>query len=66
MSIKTIEQDFHEKVSKQVRLVAEGMERYRVFTPFLFEDGDNLAIVLGRTMGVIRRGAHIYVSRVRY
>jgi hypothetical protein len=46
MSIESIEQDFHEKVSAKVRLLSEGMERYRVFTPFLFEDGDHLAIVL--------------------
>jgi hypothetical protein len=46
MSIESIEQDFHEKVSAKVRLLPEGMERYRVFTPFLFEDGDHLAIVL--------------------
>ena len=46
MSIDTIERDFHEKVSAKVRLAAEGIERYRVFTPFLFEDGDHLAIVL--------------------
>src|SRR5205823_4731413 len=26
----------------------EGLNRYRVFTPFLFEDGDHLAIVLSR------------------
>jgi hypothetical protein len=27
-------------------LNAEGLDHYRVFTPFLFEDGDHLAIVL--------------------
>ena len=46
MSIESIEHDFHKKVSAKVRLFPEGMERYRVFTPFLFEDGDHLAIVL--------------------
>jgi hypothetical protein len=44
----TIVRDFREKVCEQVRLAQEGMERYRVFTPFLFEDGDHLAIVLRR------------------
>lgn len=48
MSIATIEQDFHEKVSKEIRLMAEGIGRFRVFTPFLFEDGDHLAVVLRR------------------
>ena len=46
MSIRAIEREFHEKVSAKVRLAAEGMDRYRVFTPFVFEDGDHLAIVL--------------------
>jgi len=48
MTIDNIVRDFREKVCEQVRLVQEGMERYRVFTPFLFEDGDHLAIVLRR------------------
>jgi len=35
-------------VCAKVRLASEGLDRYRVFTPFLFEDGDHLAIVLKR------------------
>ena len=46
MSIGTIEQDFQAKVSAKVRLIAEGLNRYRVHTPFRFDDGDHLAIVL--------------------
>ncbi len=48
MSTGTIERDFRQKVSEKVRLAAEGMDRYRVFTPFMFEDGDHLAVVLKR------------------
>ncbi|MCH7910647.1 MAG: DUF1828 domain-containing protein, partial [Candidatus Hydrogenedentes bacterium] len=48
MSTDTIEQEFQQKVSKKVRLAAEGVDRYRVFTPFMFEDGDHLAVVLKR------------------
>ena len=48
MSMETIERDFHEKVCAQIRLMPEGVQRFRVFTPFLFEDGDHLAIVLRR------------------
>lgn len=48
MTIDTIISDFRNKVCDQVGLVQEGMDRYRVFTPFLFEDGDHLAIVLRR------------------
>ena len=48
MSTDTIEQDFRQKVCEKVRLAAEGMGRYRVFTPFMFEDGDHLVVVLKR------------------
>ena len=34
MSIDMIEQDFQATVSSQVKLVAEGVSRYRVFTRF--------------------------------
>lgn len=63
MIIKTIKQAFHEKVSAKVRLIAEGVERFRVFTPFRFEDGDHLAIVLKRKEGqwVFSDEAHTYM-----
>ncbi len=46
MTAESIEQDFRRRLSGQVRLEAEGVDRFRVFTPFHFEDGDHLAIVL--------------------
>lgn len=63
MSVQTIEHDFHEKDSKQIRLVAEGVDRFRVFTPFFFDDGDNLAIVLRKEKGrwVLSDEAHTYM-----
>lgn len=63
MSIETIERQFHEKVSKKIRLASEGIERYRVFTPFLFEDGDHLVIVLKKegTRWVLSDEAHTYM-----
>jgi hypothetical protein len=48
MNIETIERDFKTKVCEKIRLSGEGVERFRVFTPFLFEDGDHLAIILKR------------------
>lgn len=48
MTIETIEKDFKTKVCDKIRLSSEGVDRFRVFTPFLFEDGDHLAIVLRR------------------
>ena len=60
---ETIERDFHEKVSAQVRLHAEGLNRFRVFTPFLFDDGDHLAIVLKweRTQWILSDEAHTFM-----
>ena len=48
MSVDQIERDFRQKLCEKVRLSAEGVNRYRVFTPFMFEDGDHLAVVLKR------------------
>ncbi|MBP7300000.1 MAG: DUF1828 domain-containing protein [Methanoculleus sp.] len=46
MAIETIEEEFRKKVCSEIHLHPEGVNRYRVFTPFVFDDGDNLAIVL--------------------
>jgi len=48
MSTEGIEQDFRQKVCETVRLSPEGVNRYRVFTPFMFDDGDHLGVVLKR------------------
>jgi Domain of unknown function DUF1828 len=48
MDLDTVIKDFRGKVCEQLRLSPEGENRFRVFTPFLFEDGDHLAIVLKR------------------
>ncbi len=63
MSIENIERDFHEKVSAQIRLAAEGMDRFRVFTPFMFDDGDHLDIVLRKdgARWVLSDEAHTYM-----
>ena len=46
MTPEIIERDFKDKVCEKLRLSSEGMNRYRVFTPFMFEDGDHLSIIL--------------------
>lgn len=63
MTKTELEQQFHEKVSAKVRLAPEGIDRFRVFTPFLFEDGDHLAIVLKkeRSQWVLSDDAHTYM-----
>src|ERR1035437_10398269 len=48
MELETVVRDFRSKVCEQLRLMQEGEDRFRVFTPFMFEDGDHLAIVLKR------------------
>ncbi len=49
MEILTIEKEFKAKVCNEIRLLQEGVDRFRVFTPFLFDDGDSFAIVLKKT-----------------
>lgn len=51
MNLATIEQDFRDKVCSQVYLEPAGRSRYRVFTPFHFDDGDHLVMVLRRQNG---------------
>ena len=48
MTIEAMERDFRRAASEQVRVAPEGPRRYRVFTPFRFDDGDHLAIALKR------------------
>jgi hypothetical protein len=51
VEIERIEQEFAAKVCKSLSLVSEGLSRYRIFTPFMFEDGDNYSIVLKKENG---------------
>ena len=46
MTIEYIQHDFSKKVCDQIRLQDEGVNKYRVFTPFRADDGDHLVIVL--------------------
>lgn len=46
MNIDHILQKFNNKVSKQIRIEEAGNERFRVLTPFRFDDGDHLVIML--------------------
>ena len=63
MLIDRIERDFREKVSDDLRLIAEGAGRYLVFTPFCFNDGDHLTILLKRDgpRWVLSDGAHTFM-----
>lgn len=63
MDITAIEKNFSQKVAEEIRLVARGNERYAVLTPFMFDDGDHLAITLKRRDGKweISDGGHTYM-----
>ncbi len=68
MSITTIEKEFMAKVSAEIQLSADGKDRFLVFTPFHFNDGDELVIVL-KKMGdrwVLSDEAHTYMHLSYY
>jgi len=46
MDIKSIEKHFIQSVSEKIKIVPDGIDRFRVFTPFAFDDGDHVSIVL--------------------
>lgn len=63
MSIKSIAQDFIDKVSAQIRVLPDGRDRFRVFTPFRFDDGDHIIVVLKKeqTGWVLSDEGHTYM-----
>ena len=64
MDIAAITEDFQRKVCQQVRIEQEGVARFRVFTPFMFDDGDLLAVTLRSEEGgwVLTDEAHTYMQ----
>jgi hypothetical protein len=63
MNTEIIERDFREKVCEELRISTEGIDRFRVFTPFMFEDGDHLSIVLKKENGawILSDEGHTYM-----
>lgn len=63
MELKQVEKEFKEKVCNEIRLMEEGVDRYRIFTPFQFDDGDAFAIVLKRNGGnwILSDEGHTYM-----
>ena len=41
MITDTVTQQFKQQVCDEIRLLEEGKNRFRVFTPFRFDDGDH-------------------------
>src|SRR5256885_2187753 len=48
MNPASVNDDFKDRVCEQIDLKREGEGRFRVITPFRFEDGDHFGIVLKR------------------
>ncbi len=64
MDIISIEKDFKKKVCDKIRIITEGKERFRIFTPFMFDDGDHLAILMkvsSKGKWVISDEGHTYM-----
>ncbi len=63
MTMKSIEQNFIEKVSEMIQIIPDGKNRFRVFTPFMFDDGDHISIVLKKEQGgwILSDEGHTYM-----
>jgi len=48
MSFEKLQRSLQEGVHRRLRLVAEGVDRYRVLTPFLHDDGGHIELLLRR------------------
>lgn len=63
MEIATIEKDFKDKVCDKIKIVPEGKERFRISTPFMFNDGDHIVSLMRKTPKgwVISDEGHTYM-----
>ncbi len=63
MSVELISSSFKQRVSEQIELHSEGHNRFRVFTPFQFDDRDHLVVVLRQEEGgwVLSDEGHTYM-----
>lgn len=63
MIIENIERDFKQKLFEKINIKLEGINRYRVFAPFVFNDGDNLSIIIKKENGkwVLSDEGHTYM-----
>lgn len=68
MNATTVAKKFAQKVAKEVRLIPQNNERYRIFTPFMFDDGDHFSIVLKRRGDgwVLSDEGHTYMQLTYY
>jgi hypothetical protein len=46
MNVATIQNEFKRKVCEEIFVEPEGIERFIIYTPFMFDDGDHFVIIL--------------------
>jgi hypothetical protein len=46
METKDLQRELLKKAGEEIQILEEGQNRFRIFTPFMFGDGDHIAIVL--------------------
>ena len=64
MNINTIQESFQAAVANSVRLLPQGVDRYQIFTPFHFDDGDHFVITLRKDQSgdlIITDEGHTYM-----
>ena len=57
------QQRFIEDISKQINIISDGKDRFRILTPFMFDDGDHISVVLkkNRKTWVLSDEGHTYM-----
>lgn len=68
MTINDIQDSFKTTVDRSIELFPEGVNRYQIFTPFHFDDGDHFVITLQKEDGgnwIITDEGHTYMH-MRY
>lgn len=46
MKIEEVEHIIKSTISSEIKILPEGVDRYKIFSPFEFDDGDRIVIVL--------------------
>ena len=63
MNIEIIKKEFKSKINEKVEIFSEGKDRFRIFTPFLFDDGDHIVSLLKKANDkwIITDEGHTYM-----
>lgn len=63
MNIAAIENEIRKKICDKIEILQEGKERFRIFTPFMFNDGDHIVTLLKKSQSgwVFSDEGHTYM-----